>query len=255
MTRGRIAQWLTIVIALSVLVAIALTRVAQLSTYSSYDTGANGYLAFFNVLSDEGVRMQRAGRPMGLEIKDAGVWLFTSSELDRTTTGGLFYDSNEIKTLAAFVKQGGRVVAFTGSKSDAERIKKAFKFAFTSLNANEYTNGALDKNPHALLRIYQLLAGHGVVKVDERLHGYGTDRTLWSALPAAVHVAFWLLVVALVIALVDGNVRVAPPILREPPPDRDSSAYIISMASLLRRARAPHSPGTAAFLQQRKERS
>jgi hypothetical protein len=85
---------------------------------------------------------------------------------------------------------------------------------------------------------YDLLGGHGVVAFDERLHGYAQDKSFWSALPAPVHLAFWIVVGIVLLALIGANVRFAPPVPIDPPGDRDSSAYLGSMGSLLRRARA-----------------
>jgi hypothetical protein len=48
----------------------------------------------------------------------------------------------------------------------------------------------------------------------------------------------WVVVAILILALIEGNVRFAPAVAAEPPDERDSSAYIDSMASLLARAHA-----------------
>jgi hypothetical protein len=85
---------------------------------------------------------------------------------------------------------------------------------------------------------YDVLAGHGVVAFDERLHGYDEDQSFWSALPVPVHVAIFIVIGIVLLALIGANVRFAPPIALDPPGDRDSSAYLDSMGSLLRRARA-----------------
>lgn len=85
---------------------------------------------------------------------------------------------------------------------------------------------------------YDVLAGHGIVAFDERLHGYDEDQSFWSALPEPVHVAIFIVIGIVLLALIGANVRFAPPIALDPPGDRDSSAYLESMGSLLRRARA-----------------
>ena len=89
--------------------------------------------------------------------------------------------------------------------------------------------------------IYEALAGKGLVAFDERPYGYDRTRSLWSVLPAPVHVAFWVAVLAVLLALIDANVRFAPAIARDPPADRDSSDYLRSMAALLRRGHAGRS--------------
>ncbi|HEY5256977.1 MAG TPA: DUF4350 domain-containing protein [Candidatus Baltobacteraceae bacterium] len=85
---------------------------------------------------------------------------------------------------------------------------------------------------------FDVLAGHGVVAFDERLHGYAQDKSFWSALPAPVHAAVWIVLGIVVLALVGANVRFAPALPVDPPGDRDSSDYLASMGALLRRARA-----------------
>lgn len=237
--KSRIVQWAILVVGIALISALSIGNVNGVSTHSSYDAGPNGYLALFNVLRSEGIQMQRARRSLGLEIGDANVWMVTSTTLD-TFTGSLQYDPNEIKTLRAFVKRGGMVVMFTAPAEEHTVLIKTLQFTPKFFAAGDFTNAALNKNPGRLIEVYNALAGRGAVLVDERIHGYDANRSLWSALPPAVHMAGWIVLVALLIALVGANVRIAPPIVREPPPDRDSSTYIISMASLLRRARAPH---------------
>ena len=83
-----------------------------------------------------------------------------------------------------------------------------------------------------------LLAGGGPVAFDERVHGYAEDRSLWDAMPRPARLGFWLALAAVALALVEANVRFAPAIPVDPPDERDSSAYVASMAALLRRARA-----------------
>jgi hypothetical protein len=101
-----------------------------------------------------------------------------------------------------------------------------------------YTNVALRDHPERALDIYRVVAGRGLVAFDERLQGYDKTQSLWSVLPPAVHVAVLLACIAVVLALIDANVRFAPAIPRDPPSDRDSSDYVRSMAALLRRANA-----------------
>ena len=249
---GRILRYAILAAAIAVMVALSLTRVGSISTFSSYDTGENGYQAFYNVLRAEGVEVGRAREPLGIAIKDARVWVVTSSALD--SFGGAYYDKNELSTLADFVKSGGRVVAFVRDKrTEVSWLREKFKpIVFL---ADDYTNAALEKHPQRMRRAYDAIAGRGAVLVDERIHGYGNGRTLWSALPDPVRQAVWLVAFALAIVFIEGNVRFAPPIVRESPSDRDSSDYIMSMATLLRRARTPHPQTTTMYLAQRKERS
>jgi hypothetical protein len=85
---------------------------------------------------------------------------------------------------------------------------------------------------------YNAVAGHGAAAFDEYVHGYNQDRTLWTALPAPVHAAVWIVVGIAALALVGANVPFAPPYLPTPPDERDSSDYVNAMAELMRRSRA-----------------
>lgn len=85
---------------------------------------------------------------------------------------------------------------------------------------------------------YDVLAGHGAIAFDEYVHGYDEDQGLLDVLPAPVRTAFWIVCGAIVLALIGANVPFAPPIPPEPPDERDTSAYLDAMASLMRRARA-----------------
>lgn len=85
---------------------------------------------------------------------------------------------------------------------------------------------------------YNVIAGHGPVAFDEYVHGYDDDLSFWSALPAPVHAAVWIVAAIVLIGLIGANVPFAPAIPLDPPEERDSSAYIDAMAALMRRARA-----------------
>lgn len=229
-----------LVAALAVIVSVALASQAQpISTYSTFDTGINGFAALFNVLRVEGVPVERLQRPLGLLSSKVRVIAFTSTAPERSVGQALAYDASDYKRLARFEKGGGRLVYFSSGKSDPVLKQfKTYRLRVTVLQAAAFANAALAKNPRAIVRAYDALAGHGVVAFDERLHGYALDVTMWSVLPLPVRIAFWLVVLAVAIVLVEANVRFAPPIAQELPADRDSSAYIASMAALLRRAGA-----------------
>ena len=93
---------------------------------------------------------------------------------------------------------------------------------------------------------FDVLAGHGTVAFDERVHGYDEDQSFWSALPTPVRVGIFIVVAVVLLALIGANVRFAPALTVEPARDRDSSAYLTSMGSLLRRAHAARA-AIAAF--------
>lgn len=237
---ARAVQIAILVLGVAVLIAFALfNQASPVSTYSTFDTGANGYQALFNVLRAEQVDVERLQQPLALRNPKTRVIAFTSTAPEALAGRAPVYDANDYKRLAAFAKSGGRLVYFASPRRDPMRAEIAKrKLPVAVLDAARFTNSALAKDPAAIRAAYDALAGHGTVAFDERLHGYAIDRTTWSVLPWPVRVAFWLVLLAIALALVESNVRFAPRLVREPPAERDSSAYIASMASLLRRARA-----------------
>lgn len=237
------SRWIEIVVliaGLGLLLAFAFaSQNGSLSVYSTYDTGPNGYEALFNVLRNEGVDVTRLQVPFTLRDPKIRVLAFTSTQPEVYAGNALLYDANDYDRLAAFVKHGGRVVYFASPHNDPMRRRIARqKLRVTVLDVTRFTNRALSEDPHRVVAAYDALAGHGPVAFDERLHGFSTQRTLWTVLPLPVRAAFWIVVAALLIVLVDATIRFAPPLAVEPQPPRDSAAYIRSMAALLRRARA-----------------
>jgi Domain of unknown function (DUF4350) len=204
----RIVESAVLIALLGLLVLLATGSLYGVSsTHSSYDTGPNGYRALFDVLQREGIPVTRLEEPLGLMDRRVRVLVLTAPYVDRS-------DARRLQNF----RHGGGIV-------------------LRPVVAN-YTNLALSKHPQRAGEIYAAVAGHGVVAFDERSYGYDRTRSLWSVLPPAVHVAVWLGALAVLLALIDANVRFAPPIVREPPADRDSSDYVRSMAALLRRAHA-----------------
>ncbi len=226
--------------AIALLIALALaSQSGPVSTYSTFDTGPNGYEALFHVLRAEGVSVERLQLPLAQRDPKTRVIAFTSTLPEVKGGQGLVYDDNDYARLAAFVKSGGTLVYFASPANDPMRKTIAQrKLHVQVLNAALFTNRALSLRPEQIVAAYDALAGRGRVAFDERLHGYAIDRSLWSVLPGPVRAACWMIVAAAIIALVDANIRFAPPLARATAADRDSSAYIASMAALLRRARA-----------------
>lgn len=107
----------------------------------------------------------------------------------------------------------------------------------TVVNASSFDNAHLRSGENVVVADALLTRG-GTVYFDEYLHGYDAGKTFWSALPEPVHVAVYVLAIAIAAFLIEANVRIAPPIPLDAPDERDSSAYLASMARLLRRARA-----------------
>ncbi len=116
-----------------------------------------------------------------------------------------------------------------------------------------FSNGELGRASNARFA-YNLLAGHGPVAFDERLHGYAVDASFWSALPTPVRIAAAIAGAMLALWLIDANVRSVPPLALDEPDERHSASYLAAMATLLRRARAAPL-GIAAFYDDAMRRS
>jgi hypothetical protein len=235
--KAHVTEIAIVVCGLAVLIAIAIAQtVSPPSTYSTYDTGRNGYRALYDVLAREGVPVRRFGRPVAELPAKVRVFAITST-LPETSSGEAYasYDRHDISRLRSFAAHGGRILLFVTPDSQFATL---FAHRAVELDVENYTNLQLSKHPERALRIYELVAKLGAVAFDERIHGYEGGRSTWSVLPNPVRAAFWVAMLTLAIVLVDANVRWLPPIPATPPEDRDSSAYIASMASLLRRARA-----------------
>ena len=100
-----------------------------------------------------------------------------------------------------------------------------------------FANERLDQADNARFAL-NLLGGSDAVAFDESIHGYVRGDSLWNVLPAGAHLAVYVVGVAVLLALVGSLFRFAPPIPLEEADERDSSAYITSMAQLLARGRA-----------------
>jgi len=230
--RRRLVEYALIAAIAFVMAALALANAhAPPSTYSTFDTGPNGYRAIFEVLRREHVDAQRLEVPLGQLPADAGAIAATPQLPAFGRQLPIAYGSADIKRLQAFLKRGGTVLAF----GKIPGLAKAR--GLHVLDAASYTNAALARDPRRALDVYDAVAGRGSLYFDERLHGYDRTSTLWQVLPNTVRAGVLLAAVAVLLALVEANVRWIPAVPVEPPGDRDSSDYIISMARLLRRAR------------------
>lgn len=230
--RRRVVEYAVLAAVGFVMAALALASAnAPPSTYSTYDTGPNGYRALFDVLQREDIDARRLEVSLGQLPPDAGAIAATPQLPAFGQRLPILYSSADVKRLQAFLKRGGTVVAFG-------RIRGLVKSrGLHLLDAANYTNAALARDPRRALDVYRAVAGRGTLYFDERLHGYDRTSSLWDVLPNSVRAAVVLAIVVVLLVLVESNVRWVPPVALEPPGDRDSSDYIVSMARLLRRAR------------------
>ncbi len=100
-----------------------------------------------------------------------------------------------------------------------------------------FSNAWLAHGDNARLA-YNLLTTQGPLYIDERVHGYAQDTTMWHVLPTAARYAIAILCFMVVLWLIGGNIRFAPPFDVEVPDERDSGAYLASFGALIRRAGA-----------------
>lgn len=298
MPRKRFADLAIVIAALVLLVALAFLRQSQqarqISIPSTYDTGANGYAALYDLLAREGTRVQRFELPLGeLSSKNAALVL-----AGRDALAGAASSTGTLQFLDRWVHAGGTLVvlddavsasarrtlalpqahqivrqtrafagcAFAGRLRGAQ-IAGAFTGGYTSackgdratLFSAEHTavGIALKRGRGAVVLLtspsvfdnlhlaqqsnaraaYALLGG-GTVIFDERVHGHAAGRTFWEVLPMPMHVAIWLAIGIVLIAIVGANLPFAPPIAPQAPEERDSGAYIASVAHMLQRGGA-----------------
>jgi len=78
----------------------------------------------------------------------------------------------------------------------------------------------------------------GVVAFDEAVHGHLVPMHWWNVIPRSVAAVLALAAVALSIAFAGAAMRLGPPLIPAPGDDRDGSAFLSALASLLARGRA-----------------
>jgi hypothetical protein len=76
------------------------------------------------------------------------------------------------------------------------------------------------------------------VRFDERVYGYAAGKSFWDVLPAPVRVAIVIAAGTLLLGIIGANLPFAAPYAPEAPDERDSGAYIASLARMLQRGGA-----------------
>lgn len=87
-------------------------------------------------------------------------------------------------------------------------------------------------------RVAYALLGTGPALFDERVHGYAAGRTFWEVLPQPMWIAIAIAVLAVLLGVAGANLPFAPPAQVQVPEERDSGAYIASLARMLERGGA-----------------
>lgn len=125
----------------------AMTERQRPSVYSTYDAGANGYQALYNVLAAAGVHVRRFERVMTLLEPSVKTLVITSYETDPSRKP---LDQRDTAELRRFVSSGGRLVAidfdFAGKLDVAPAVGTTLQTPrggdALALARNRYTQGA-----------------------------------------------------------------------------------------------------------------
>ncbi len=120
-------------------------RARQVSVYSSYDTGPNGYRALYEALRGAGVPVSRFERVLGVLDPSVKTIVLTGYERDPSAKP---MDEHDSAYLRRFVENGGRLVAldaeFAGSDDVAPGVGTSVAANGTgaiALARNAYTGG------------------------------------------------------------------------------------------------------------------
>ena len=291
----RKADLIIAVIAIALLVVLTMLRngaQAPVSRPSTFDTGANGYAALYDLLKAEGVSAGRFENAIGNLPAAHATLVLAGSGAYANATQGAAGD----RALDAWVRRGGTLVVLdpfagsralglrprmTGAATDvtlatgcgyaaARRIRVAARVSVaypasctaqrktllesgTRAAAIAYRHGkgtilalgdaSLFDNTHLAMQsnaafAYGIFATSRSVLFDERIYGYAAGRSFSQVIGWPVRTAIAICIAALLLALAGSNVRFAPPIDAQPPDERDTSAYIASLARMLERGGA-----------------
>jgi hypothetical protein len=169
-----------------------------------------------------------------------------------------FKTLNRAVAACAFARsvRGAQIAGiFDGGYTRACEPKRASVFAAGSYAAGiAYTRGrgtvvlvatpTVFDNLHvaqkANARAAYALLGDTSVAFDERVHGYAAGRTFWEVLPQPMRIAIGIALGAVLLAILGANLPSAPPYEVRAPEERDSGAYIASLARMLERGGAAH---------------
>ncbi|MBC5824351.1 MAG: DUF4350 domain-containing protein [Candidatus Eremiobacteraeota bacterium] len=102
-----------------------------------------------------------------------------------------------------------------------------------------FTNAAIARADNSRLAFDLGAAGRqGIVAFDEWTHGHDSGDSLWRILPTPIRAALYIAATALGLLLIGTSLRFGPAVAIVENPDRTSSEYLDSMATLLERGHA-----------------
>jgi hypothetical protein len=293
MSRKRWTDLVIVGIAVLLLATLAWLRggqqAAQLSVPSTYDTGANGYAALYDLLAREEVRVQRFELPLGGLSASGGTLVIAGDG----ALSAAAQSRGALGDLDRWVRRGGRLVVLDGRISSAARgtlqlppshtmsslesvrtdcafapallsrsVAGAFGIGYTPQcrggratllrsgsravalllrrgrgsialfsSASVFDNLHLAQRDNA--RVAYAVLNMGPVQFDERVYGHAAGKSLWAVLPASMRVAIAIALLATLLGVLGANLPFAPPHDLQTPEERDSSAYIASLARML----------------------
>jgi hypothetical protein len=262
MPRKRAGDAILACAALALLVLFAVLRAmqpqAQYSQPSTYDTGGNGYAALYDFLARERVAVRRFEAPFGEFHQRGGALVLAGDGAVAVAAPS----ADALDTLDKWVRAGGTLLVL-GSTTPEERralelpktlsdhksilsvadktaihiYRRARGSIVIADSAAPFSNRELPQRNNAALA-YQLFGSVAPVAFDERIYGYETGHTFWQVLPWGMRIAIVLACIAVLLAIAGANLPFAPPAALEPPAERDSGAYIASLARMLQRGGA-----------------
>lgn len=231
---------------------------AATDTFASGDFRTGGYAAFFMLLQREGVAAQTFERRPA-ELADAGIdtLIVAYPAAGAETASRLAPDR---VALRHWVASGGRLIALgttdpfaaieppntaiAPSEHVDTRVPHVTRSGRGELvlipDARRFDNAnlALGDNARTAYALAQLRRPGGAVAFDETIHGSLVDRRWWQTLDAAQLVALGGGMLAILIALIGGALRLGPAVALGAAREPASDEFVAAVAALYQRSKA-----------------
>lgn len=188
------------------------------------------------VFGDTSIAERRAlGLPPPAGMKKA--WIATAAcglarPLHGLRAGGEFaagYARTCAANRATLLEASGRAIVVAYRRGSGTIVVSSTPSVFGNRELASHDNAAL---------AYAFFGGMPVVWFDERIYGHAIGRSFWEVLPWPMHAAIVLACILLALAIIGANLPSAPPAALEAPAERDTGAYIASLARMLQRGGA-----------------
>jgi hypothetical protein len=259
--RLRRGELLLGVLVFSALVAVAILGTKNdetaTDTYSTSDFRSGGYAAFFTLLQREGVAV------VPFEQRPAELDASVDTLIVAYPPGGAATDARLAPDRAAlrrWVRAGGRLIALGTADplaAIAPRTSAASLPPGVGAHAlrtshvgrgqvviagdpRRFDNARLANagNARAAYALAQPRRPGGIVAFDETLHGTLIDRTWWQAMDAPQRVALGGIVLAILVALAGGALRLGPAVTLRAAREPASDEFVAAIAALYARSNA-----------------